>query len=100
MIDQQNTTHSIEYSVSEAYRLAVHAGGIEHGPICVDGDSNVYVREFAPEFLEQLLILMRDKGQDRLVTIRLDWVHITQSGRETDCNMTLYGARAPEGDES
>ena len=92
-------TLSTEYSVSEAYRLAVHGGGIEHGPICVDGETNVYVRDMAPDFLEQLLILMRDKGQDKMLTIRLDWVHTTQSGRQTDCNMSLYGARAPEGDE-
>ena len=92
-------TISTEYSVSEAYRLAVHGGGIEHGPICVDGETNVYVRDMAPDFLEQLLILMRDKGQDTMLTIRLDWVHKTQSGRQTDCNMTLYGARAPEDDE-
>lgn len=100
MIDQNDITHSTEYSVSEAYRLAVHGGGIEHGPICVDGETNVYVRDMAPEFLEQLLILMRDKDQDRMLTIRLDWVHRTQGGRDTDCNMTLYGARAPEVDES
>ena len=100
MIDQNDITHSTEYSVSEAYRLAVHGGGIEHGPICVDGETNVYVRDMAPEFIEQLLVLMRDKGKDKMLTIRLDWVHTTQSGRQTDCNMTLYGARAPEDDEA
>ena len=100
MTNDLDITNSTEYSVSEAYRLAVHGGSIDHGMICVDGETNVYCREFGPEFLEQLLVLFRDKGQDRLPVIRIDWIHKTQSGRETDCSITMYGARAPEVDES